>query len=129
MISLNSRKSTTKIPVYLDGYAQVYRINQTDDTYPVPFLVSEDKAIPFRMMSITDRTRIEFEQRNINLTMKLRVPKTLEIDSNNVLRIGSTFHKVFNAYHFTNADGFEETDLTLKDYPNAKVGDPNDNQG
>jgi hypothetical protein len=39
----------------------------------------------------------------------------------NVLKIGKEYHKVYNAYHFTNSDGFKETDLTLEEYPNAKL--------
>ena len=36
----------------------------------------------------------------------------------NVLKIGNEYHKVYNAYHFTNNEGFKQTDLTLVEYKN-----------
>lgn len=44
-----------------------------------------------------------------------------EITSLNVVKIGNEYHKVFNAYHFTNNDGFKQTDLTLEEYPRVKL--------
>lgn len=36
------------------------------------------------------------------------------------MEIDGKYHKVFNAYHFTNKDGFKQSDLTLEEYPRAK---------
>ena len=44
-----------------------------------------------------------------------------EIDSFCVIKIGEKYHKVFNAYHFTNKDGFKQTDLTLEDYSRVRL--------
>ena len=44
-----------------------------------------------------------------------------EITSLNVVKIGNEYHKVFNVYHFTNNDGFKQTDLTLEEYPRVKL--------
>ena len=55
--------------------------------------------------------------------MKIRIPQTKEITALNVLKIGDKYHKVYNAYHFTNKEGFKETDLTLEIYPNVILED------
>jgi hypothetical protein len=75
----------------------------------------------FQELSITDRLRFEAEERKKDLTMKIRIPQTKEITSLHVLKIGNEYHKVFNAYHFKNKDGFLQTDITLENYPNPKL--------
>lgn len=72
-------------------------------------------------MSISDRLRFDAEERKKEITYKLRIPQTKEITSLHVVKIGNEYHKVFNAYHFTNKDGFKQTDLTLEEYPRVKL--------
>ena len=56
-----------------------------------------------------------------NITYKLRIPQRKDITSLNVVKIDDTYHKIFNAYHFTNSDGYKQTDLTLELYPRVKL--------
>lgn len=118
---LNFKQSITNLPTYNDGILELFAIKQTNDTYPVEYLSKEAKKIYFEELSITDKLRFEAEQRQKDLTLKIRIPQTKEITSLNVVKIGDTYHKVFNSYHFTNSDGFKQTDLTLENYPNPRL--------
>lgn len=119
---MHYKENITSIPTYNDGKFKLYEIKQKDSTYPDEYIKEiSNKPMWFKELSISDRLKFESEQREKNLTMKIRIPQTKEITSMNVLKIGKEYHKVFNAYHFTNDEGFKETDLTLEAYPNAKL--------
>lgn len=116
------KENITSIPTYNDGKFKLYEIKQKDSTYPDEYIKEiSNKPMWFKELSISDRLKFESEQREKNITMKIRIPQTKQITSMNVLKIGKEYHKVFNAYHFTNNEGFKETDLTLEAYPNAKL--------
>ena len=120
-------KKPTQLPVYNDGNFLIYEINQTKDVYPKEFLkLVKKENMWFKELSISNNLKFEAEQRNIKITMKIRIPQTKEIDSLTVLKIGNNYHKVYNAYHFTNSEGFKETDLTLVEYINAIVEEKNE---
>lgn len=113
------KETITSIPTYNDGCFELYEIKQKDTTYPEEYIKKvTSKSIWFRELSISNNLKFQADQREVNLTMKIRIPQTKEITSMNVLKIGKEYHKVFNAYHFVNDEGFKETDLTLQDYPN-----------
>ncbi len=119
---MHYKENITSIPTYNDGKFKLYEIKQKDSTYPDEYIREiSNKPMWFKELSISDRLKFESEQREKNLTMKIRIPQTKQITSMNVLKIGKEYHKVFNAYHFTNNEGFKETDLTLEAYPNAKL--------
>lgn len=119
---MNYKGNITSIPTYNDGKFKLYEIKQIDSTYPDEYIKEiSNKSMWFKELSISDKLRFEAEQREKTLTMKIRIPQTKEITSMNVLKIGKEYHKVYNAYHFTNNEGFKETDLTLEEYPNAKL--------
>lgn len=104
------------IPTYNDGYFQLFRIKQGDEKYPVEKLVDTKEEICFEELSITDKLRFAAEQREINLVGKIRIPQTKEIDSLCVLKIGNDYYSVYNIYHFTNDEGYKQSDITLKEY-------------
>lgn len=119
---MHYKENITSIPTYNDGKFKLYEIKQKDSTYPDEYIKEiSNKPMWFKELSISDRLKFESEQREKNLTMKIRIPQTKQITPMNVLKIGKEYHKVFNAYHFTNNEGFKETDLTLEAYPNAKL--------
>ena len=116
------KENITSLPVYNDGCFKLFEIKQTDETYPNEYIKKvTDKPICFKELSISDKLRFEAEQRDINLTIKIRIPQIKQITSMNVLKIGEEYHKVYNAYHFVNNEGYKETDLTLQKYPNARL--------
>ncbi len=119
--TLNYKQSITKLPTYNDGVFEIFEIKTTDDTYSIEYLKSIGKKMYFEELSISDKLRFEAEQRDKNLTLKIRIPQTKEITSMHVLKIGNEYHKVYNVYHFTNSDGFKQSDLTLLDYPNVRL--------
>ena len=124
---MHYKENITTIPTYNDGKFKLYEIKQKDSTYPDEYIKEiSNKPMWFKELSISDRLKFESEQREEKLTMKIRIPQTKEITSMNVLKIGKEYHKVFNAYHFTNNEGFKETDLTLEAYPNAKLEEKED---
>lgn len=117
----NFKLNITEIPVYLDGSFRLFEIKQTEGHFPVEYVKDTEKNLWFQELSITDKLRFEAEERKKILTLKIRIPQTKEINSLSVLKIGDEYHKVFNAYHFTNKDGFPQTDLTLENYSNPKL--------
>lgn len=117
---MHYKESITNIPTYNDGMFELYEIKQKDSTYPDEYLKKvTNRPIWFKELSISNNLKFQAEQREINLTMKIRIPQTKEITSMNVLKIGKEYHKVYNAYHFINNEGFRETDLTLQTYSNV----------
>src|SRR5690554_11105 len=117
----NYKLSITEIPTYLDGCFRLFKIKQKDGHFPIEYIEDTEKEIWFQELSITDRLRFEAEERKKDLTIKIRIPQTKEINSLSVLKIGNKYHKVFNIYHFTNKDGFKQSDITLENYPNPKL--------
>lgn len=116
--------SRTNLPTYNDGKFELFEIKQKDNTYPEEYIKKiPNKSMWFKELSISDKLRFDAEQREKNLTIKIRIPETKEITSMNVLKIGEKYHKVYNAYHFINNEGYRETDLTLEDYPNPILED------
>lgn len=119
---MNYKENITSIPTYNDGKFDIYKIEQKNEPYPDEYLKKvANKPMWFKELSISDKLKFYAEQRDKKLTIKIRIPQTKQISSMNVLKIGKEYHKVYNAYHFTNSDGFKETDLTLEEYPNAKL--------
>lgn len=118
---LTYKQSITNLPTYNDGKFRLFEIHQTKSTYSVEYLKDTGKDIWFEELSISDRLRFDAEERKKKITYKLRIPQTKEITSLHVVKIGKEYNKVFNAYHFTNKDGFKQTDLTLEEYPRVKL--------
>ncbi len=118
---LTYKQSITNLPTYNDGKFRLFEIHQTKTTYPVEYLRDTGKDIWFEELSISDRLRFDAEERKKKITCKLRIPQTKEITSLHVVKIGKEYNKVFNVYHFTNKDGFKQTDLTLEEYPRVKL--------
>lgn len=124
---LTYKQNITNLPTFNDGKFKLFEIKQTNTTYPVEYLHDTGKVVWFEELSISDRLKFEAEDRKKKITLKIRIPQTKEITSLHVVKIGDNYHKVFNAYHFTNKDGFKQTDLTLEEYPRVKLeGEIND---
>ena len=115
------KQNITSLPTYNDGKFRLFEIKQTDETYSVEYLHDTGDDIWFEELSISDRLRFDAEQRKKTITYKLRISQTKQINSLCVVKIGNEYHKVFNAYHFTNKDGYKQTDLTLEEYPRVKL--------
>ncbi len=115
------KQNITNLPTYNDGEFRLFEIRQTETDFPVEYLHDTGKDIWFEELSISDRLRFEAEEREKKITYKLRIEQTKNINSLCVLKIGEEYHKVYNAYHFTNKDGFKQTDLTLEEYPRVKL--------
>lgn len=115
------KQNITSLPTYNDGFFRLFEIKQTEDTYPIDYLHDTGYDVWFEELSISDRLKFEAEERKKKITYKLRIPQTKEINSLCVVKIGKEYHKVFNAYHFTNKDGIKQTDLTLEEYPRVKL--------
>ena len=119
---MNYKENITSIPTYNDGKFKLFEIKQKEGVFPEEYIKEvNNKGMWFKELSISDKLKFDAEQREKKLTIKIRIPQTKEITSMNVLKIGKEYHKVYNVYHFTNNEGFKETDLTLEEYPNAKL--------
>lgn len=118
---LTYKQDITSLPTYNDGVFKLFQIKQTEDNFPLEYLKDIGEEIWFEELSISDRLKFEAEERKKNITHKLRIPQRKDITALNVVKIEDTYHKVFNAYHFTNSDGYKQTDLTLELYSRVKL--------
>lgn len=118
---LTYKQNITNLPTYNDGTFKLFLIKQTNEDFPLEYLKDTGEEIWFEELSISDNLKFEAEERKKNITYKLRIPQRKDITSLNVVKIDVTYHKVFNAYHFTNSDGYKQTDLTLELYPRVKL--------
>jgi hypothetical protein len=107
-----------RAPQYTDGFIEIYDIvDRAQGDFPERSIKKRDiSKIFFRQISVFDRTRITFEQSDMEVTRKIRIPRWWEgISSNCVVKVngGSGQEKVFNAAFVTSKAGFLETELTL----------------
>lgn len=102
------------LPVYTSGCFELYRI-KTDETkdFPEDILENQHMTIWYNENSVYDHTRYALSQSGREITMKIRIPQYKKIDSDCVCIIEGTQHRVYNAAHIINKDGFPETELTL----------------
>lgn len=105
-----------QLPRYLDGFAKVFKLESTNENFPVYEPNDLNIQLSFELLSISDVRRMEFEARGKRITMKIRIPQWREISVDHLLEIEGVKHKVFNAYHFKDKDGFPKTDITLEVY-------------
>lgn len=102
------------MPVYNDGYFEIYRIKQSNDVVVKTELEDLNQKLWFKELGITDKLRSTLNSSNVDIQMKIRTPYANKfIDSQCVLKIEGQLYKVYNVYHFTNSDGFKESDITL----------------
>ena len=116
---MNCKDNITSLPEYKDGCFFLYEIKQMDNSYPREYLhLISNSPFWFEERSISNTLKIESDARELKLTMKIRIPQSKQITSMNVLKVGESYHKVYNAFHFTNENGVKQTDLTLQNYEN-----------
>lgn len=115
---LPNYNSNTILPSYNDGFFLFYQIKSNDKvTYPDEFLVqSENNKIYFNELSITDSLKINANDRQINIIKKIRIFQNKNLNSNYVLKIDDKYYKIYNIYHYTDKNGFPESDITLINY-------------
>lgn len=112
------RIKTLHPPAYIDGVMQIYDIVDVPDpdSPDAPIRKIKNRVIgnvPFRMISLYDRTRLTFEQAGIEINYKIAVPRWDGITSNCICVIDSEQYKVYNVTQTETRDGFEETEITL----------------
>ena len=103
------------MPEYVDGVLQLYQIKEDKSTdFPLEYLKDEDMRIWYRELSVYDTTRAKLSTDDIEITMKVAIPRYKSINSKSVCVIDGRQHEVYNVAHTTTKDGFRETELTLK---------------
>ncbi len=108
--------SKSKLPIYVDGVFHLYRISNTNDLYPKQILIDMHMDICYQELSVFDKLKYELSSVGAEITGKLRIPQYKHITSDCVLKIGDIYHRVFNAAHFTNNEGYKQTDITLEEW-------------
>jgi len=99
------------LPEYTDGCFELYDITDRDGERVI--VRRPIGLVWFRDIGIYDRTRVTFEQADMEVTMKIRIPKWDGINSNCVCMINGNQHKVFNKADVLSKQGYPETELTL----------------
>lgn len=107
-----------RAPQYIDGYIEIYDIlDSAHGDFPERSIRKRDlKPVWFRQLAVFDRTRITFEQSDMEITRKIAIPQWWDgISSGCVVKIngGGLQEKVYNAALVTSKAGFRETELTL----------------
>lgn len=103
------------VPAYNSGVLELYeQVTETIGDYPKKALSRVDIApIWYRELAVYDRTRIALEEAGKQITLKVQIPQYREIDSNFYVLIDGRYHKVFNAAHGLDKDGYPMTEITL----------------
>ena len=103
------------LPEYTDGCFDLYDIVDVNSERKI-----RERGIGpiwFRETAVYDRTRVTFEQADMEVTMKIRIPRWDGINSNCVCMIQGQQHKVFNKANVLSNQGYMETELTLINPP------------
>lgn len=106
--------SKSKLPIYVDGAFHLFKIANSDDLYPRQFLIDTHMDVCFQELSIFDKLKYELSSAGTAITGKIRIPQYREITPDYVLKIGNEYHRVYNAAHFTNSEGYKQTDITME---------------
>lgn len=106
--------SKSKLPVYLDGVFHLYKIVDSNDLYPKQMLIDMKMDICFQELSVFDKLKYELSSVDTEVTGKIRIPQFKTISSDCVLKIDAIYHRVYNAAHFTNSEGYRQTDITME---------------
>lgn len=103
-------------PAYIDGAMEVYDIIDKPGSGDFPERVIRSKGLGliwFRQEAIYDRTRVTYEQADLEITRKLRIPRWDGISSGCVCIIEGTQHRVHNCAQVISRQGYPETEITL----------------
>ena len=57
------------IPIYNDGYFELYRIEESDDLYATKKLVNQNTQIWYEEFSITDKLRSQLNYQNVDIIL------------------------------------------------------------
>jgi SPP1 family predicted phage head-tail adaptor len=106
------------VPIYMDGVLIPCELvnSPIEDSpdYPRHVIKPKHTKIWFRALSIYDRTRLNFQNQDLEITMKIRIPYYEDgFHSGDVVLIKDTQMSVFNASIAWTKDGLRETELTL----------------
>ena len=102
---------TTPLPAFTDGCFDLYDIVDEDGERKI-----RRRGIGpvwFRELAVYDRTRVTFEQADMEVTMKISIPQWNGISSDCVCVIGGRQHKVYNKADVITKQGYRESELTL----------------
>lgn len=103
------------IPAFNDGYFTLYHIKESDDVQTKKAL-EKDIDIWYEELSVSDKLRSQLNSTDVDVAMKIRIPQYKKMDSLCVVKIADKYYKVYNAYHFTNNDGYKLSDVTLTNW-------------
>lgn len=105
-------------PAYVDGVFLLFDLVDIpdEDNPDAPIRKIRARAmdpIPFRDLSVYDRTRLTFQQAGVEITHKLAIPRWDGISTLCVCLINGEQYKVYNVANTTTRDGYPETEVTL----------------
>lgn len=105
-----------QIPTFVDGFFDTYKVMEDTDLLATKYLSNLNIKMHFQQLSASDKLKSTLNANGVDVTTKIRIAQYAAIDSNCVLKINGRFHKVYNAYHFVDKQGFKLTDLTLTNW-------------
>lgn len=109
---MKRRLVTFDLPVYLDGAFKYFERSEPSDDYPKPQAKdSKFGDIWYREVEVYDRSRMEFQQNGIEVTIKLAIQFDQRIKSGNYIRIDGVLHDIYNVSHPYNGE-IRETEIT-----------------
>ena len=112
------KKKLQHPPAYVDGVMTVYDLVDVADPdnpdSPLRMIQARDIGpVPFRDKAVYDRTRLIFEQADVEITHKLAIRRWSDISTKCVCIIDGEQYKVYNVAQVETTDGYLETEVTL----------------
>ena len=106
------------VPYYMDGVIVPCELIEqaTDENpdYPRQMIKPKAMKIWYRALQIYDRTRLNFQSQDLEITMKIRIPYWDDgIHSGDVVMVKDKQMSVYNVSTDWTKDGIRETELTL----------------
>ena len=109
-----SHSKLSTLPNFNDGLLSIYKtMNDETSDYPKDYYTLEIENVGFEELSISDRRRYEYDERNIKVVKRIRTHKMSELDSLKVIKIQDDYYYVYNIYDFIDRDGFIKVDVSL----------------
>lgn len=102
-----------KLPIYNDGILELFQVTESDDVYPRQILKPCDIKIWYRELNIYDNMKVQFNQNQLEVNLKVSIPQYRNIDSRYIVKINKKYYSIFNVVHVTTKDGIKESEMTL----------------
>lgn len=101
------------MPAYNSGILELFKLSDDGGIYPKEVLKPCNIKIWYRELNIYDNMKVQFNQNQIEVNLKIAIPQFRNIDSRSIIKINRDFFTIYNIVHVTSKDGIKESEMTL----------------